>query len=155
MGENIGLTIEIPKDNLTFTGHMNILKILDAKRDLICKALGTENLEIETKEDRYLFPWFSTLPSPEEVKAYTNFVTLLCKSANNTKWVNSKKRATDNEKYAFRCFLLRLGFIGEEYKEDRKILLRNLSGSSAFRTGKEEPNEDRQGCDSEGETILS
>ena len=37
--------------------------------------------------------------------------------------------------YAFRCFLLRLGFIGSEYKAERKILLKNLSGSSAFKNG--------------------
>lgn len=41
-----------------------------------------------------------------------------------------------HHKYAFRCFLLRLGFIGNAYKADRKILLRNLSGSSAFKSGK-------------------
>jgi hypothetical protein len=41
----------------------------------------------------------------------------------------------ENEKYTFRCFLLRLGFIGEEYKETRKVLLKNLSGSSAFKSG--------------------
>lgn len=40
-----------------------------------------------------------------------------------------------DEKYAFRCFLLRLGFIGEEYKVERKILLKNLTGSSAFKNG--------------------
>jgi hypothetical protein len=40
-----------------------------------------------------------------------------------------------DEKYAFRCFLLRLGFIGDEYKKSRKILLKNLSGSSAFKSG--------------------
>ena len=44
-------------------------------------------------------------------------------------------KETDNDKYAFRCFLLRLGFIGSEYKSERKILLRNLTGSSAFRNG--------------------
>ena len=42
---------------------------------------------------------------------------------------------TDNDKYAFRCFLLRLGFIGDEYKIARKVLLRNLTGNSAFRYG--------------------
>lgn len=48
---------------------------------------------------------------------------------------NCREKDTDNEKYAFRCFLLRLGFIGAEYKQDRKILLRNLTGSSAFKSG--------------------
>ena len=47
----------------------------------------------------------------------------------------------DNEKYAFRCFLLRLGFIGNEFKQSRKILLSNLDGSSAFKTVKEDPKE--------------
>ncbi len=42
---------------------------------------------------------------------------------------------TDNDKYAFRCFLLRLGFISDEYKIARKVLLKNLSGNSAFRYG--------------------
>lgn len=40
---------------------------------------------------------------------------------------------TGNDKYAFRCFLLRLGFIGDEYKIARKVLLKNLTGNSAFR----------------------
>ena len=44
----------------------------------------------------------------------------------------------ESEKYAFRCFLLRLGFIGNDSKAARKILLRNLSGHSAFRNKAEE-----------------
>ena len=51
------------------------------------------------------------------------------------KRITTKEKPVDNEKYAFRCFLLRLGFIGAEYKTARKILLKNLSGSSAFRNG--------------------
>jgi hypothetical protein len=55
--------------------------------------------------------------------------------ARDAKRVSSKPTETDNDKYAFRCFLLRLGFIGKEYKTARKILLRNLTGNSAFRYG--------------------
>ena len=44
-------------------------------------------------------------------------------------------KPVENEKYAFRCFLLRLGFIGDEFKADRKVLLQNLSGSTAFKGG--------------------
>ena len=53
----------------------------------------------------------------------------------NQKRITAKEKPVDNDKYAFRCFLLRLGFIGEDYKAERKILLRNLSGSSAFNSG--------------------
>ena len=54
----------------------------------------------------------------------------------NQKRISSKAKENENEKYAFRCFLLRLGFIGSEYKEERKILLEKLSCSSAFKGGK-------------------
>ena len=59
----------------------------------------------------------------------------LCDMARDAKRVSSTLTETDNDKYAFRCFLLRLGFIGKEYKTARKILLRNLTGNSAFRYG--------------------
>ena len=51
------------------------------------------------------------------------------------KRVNAAETEVDNEKYAFRCFLLRLGFIGNEYKAERKILLKNLSGNSSWKNG--------------------
>ena len=54
----------------------------------------------------------------------------------------NKPDTSDNEKNAFRCFLLRLGMIGEEYKPARKVLLRRLTGSSAFRHGKPERGAD-------------
>ena len=48
--------------------------------------------------------------------------------------IAAKDKVASNDKYAFRCFLLRLGFIGAEYKEERKILLRNLAGNGAFKS---------------------
>ena len=55
--------------------------------------------------------------------------------AKEAKRVTAKEKEVDNVKYAFQCFLLRLGFIGDEYKQNRKILMRNLTGSSAFKNG--------------------
>jgi hypothetical protein len=93
-----------------------------------------DDLRIEVLEDRVAFPWFSEV-KPDETLAYTNFITKLCMMAKDAKRVNVTEKKVDNEKYAFRCFLLRLGFIGAEYKADRKILLKNLTGSSAFKNG--------------------
>ena len=73
--------------------------------------------------------------------AYTQFIAAICKMSTEQKRITARVREVDNEKYAFRCFLLRLGFIGEEFKQSRKILLSNLDGSSAFKTVKEEPKE--------------
>ena len=57
--------------------------------------------------------------------------------AKEAKRVTAKEPDTESEKYAFRCFLLRLGFIGAESKTQRKLLLQKLSGSSAFRTAED------------------
>lgn len=130
--EETGLTIEIPLEKVSVG---NLTKLLDAKGELIKKALGVEDIRIELKEDRIAFPWFQELPSPEEIKAYSHFIAARCEMALKQKRITTKEKPVDNEKYAFRCFLLRLGFIGAEYKTARKILLKNLSGSSAFRNG--------------------
>lgn len=126
-----GLTIEIPFDKVNVG---NLTKLLDAKGKLIKKALGTDDIRIEMKEDRVAFPWFSEV-DPDSAKAYMNFIAALCRMSKEAKRVTATEKEVENEKYAFRCFLLRLGFIGAEYKMDRKILLKNLTGSSAFRNG--------------------
>ena len=130
--EQTGLTISIPLDKVSVG---NLTALLDAKGALIQKALGIPSTPIEVHEDCVFFPWFETMPTAEDVKAYSDFICKLCAMTKNQKRVTSKEKDIDNEKYAFRCFLLRLGFIGEEYKVERKILLRNLSGSSAFKSG--------------------
>ena len=130
--ETVGLTVEIPLDKAAVG---NLTKLLDAKGSLIKKALGVSKLPIEIQEDRVAFPWFPELPDDDAVKAYTHFISALCEMSKNAKRVTVTEKAVDNEKYAFRCFLLRLGFIGSEYKVERKILLKNLSGSSAFKNG--------------------
>lgn len=130
--EIVGLTVAIPLDKVAVG---NLTKLLDAKGSLIKKALGVDALPIEIQEDRVEFPWFPELPDTDAVKAYTHFISALCEMSKNAKRVTVTEKAVDNEKYAFRCFLLRLGFIGSEYKAERKILLKNLSGSSAFKNG--------------------
>lgn len=130
-GESVGLTVEVPLEG---TAVDNLTKLLDAKGCLIRKALAVENLQIEVTDSTVKFPWFVEC-SADECKAYTHFISALCELAKNAKRVTAKEKKTDNDKYAFRCFLLRLGFIGSEYKTERKILLRNLTGSSAFRNG--------------------
>ena len=131
-GESAGLTVAVPLEKVAVD---NLTKLLDAKGCLIKKALGIDALPIEISEDKVSFPWFSEMPDADETKAYTHLIGALCEMAKNAKRVTATKKEIDNEKYAFRCFLLRLGFIGADYKAERKILLKNLSGSSAFKSG--------------------
>lgn len=127
-----GLTVSVPLDKVAVG---NLTNLLDAKGSLIKKALGIANLPIEISEDVVSFPWFTEMQDADAMKAYTEFISAICKMSREQKRITPNRKAVDNEKYAFRCFLLRLGFIGAEYKTSRKILLKNLSGSSAFKNG--------------------
>jgi hypothetical protein len=130
-----GLCIELPLKDTTEAAIDNLRRMVDSKATLIKKALGADSLEIEITEERIRFPWFDRIPEPEVISATAHFLGHMLDAAKSHKRVTAKEKETDNEKYAFRCFLLRLGFIGDEFKETRRTLLRNLTGSAAFRTG--------------------
>jgi len=129
------LTVSMPKSFFDETALENLKRIIANKEHLLKHALETDSLEITETEENIEFPWFS-LRDDSDSDAYCKFISALCDFAKNQKRVNNKPDTSDNEKYAFRCFLLRLGMIGTEYKSARKVLLRNLTGSSAFRHGK-------------------
>ena len=129
------LVISYPRKDITDAALENLRLLVASKESLIKKALGADALPIEVTDDVVSFPWFTGFPQPEEISAYAHFTGKLIGMAKTQKRVTAKEKETDNEKYAFRCFLLRLGFIGDEYKAARKILLRNLSGSGALKNG--------------------
>ena len=127
------LTIAVPREIYTDTALENLQKIIANKQILFQRAFRTDSTEIGITKEKINFTWFPYTTDVDEIAAYTQFISRLCDMAKDAKRVSSKPTETDNDKYAFRCFLLRLGFIGNEYKTARKILLRNLTGNSAFR----------------------
>lgn len=133
--EPCGVCVSMPKSLFTDDSLENLKALIAAKGSLIKKSLSVDDLPLEITDMKVSFPWFPETPTPEELKAYDTFICKLCELARTQKRVTATEKPTGNEKYAFRCFLLRLGFIGAEYKEARKILLRNLAGSSAFKGG--------------------
>ncbi|MBO5292048.1 MAG: virulence protein [Lachnospiraceae bacterium] len=128
--------IELPEETLSDAARANLDRIIESKGNLLRKALGTDTLSYEVTDGKVRFPWFHIFGSSEEVTAYTQLVTALAEMAKNSKRITAKERPVDNEKYAFRCFLLRLGFIGDAYKAARRVLMKNLDGNSAFRNKK-------------------
>lgn len=135
-----GLCIQIPKSNISDFELDLVKKMISGKASLIKKATGASNLNVEIKDDVVYFPWFDALPDPEMIRAVSVFITKLVVVTREMKRVTISDREVKNERYAFRCFLLRLGFIGDEYKLERKTLLRNLNGSAAFRDGQKREN---------------
>ena len=131
------LCISFPKSLYDGRTLENLKTLVQAKGALMKKAFRTESLEIVVDDEKVSFPWFELIDS-DHFNAYTQFITAITKMAREQKRILGKQRTVENEKYAFRCFLLRLGFIGDEYKLTRKILLENLEGSAAFKIKKEE-----------------
>lgn len=127
------LVIEMPLEGFTPDKLDNLTKLVKTKESLIKAALGTDDLPIQVNEDRISFPWFECALDHDRLYAYTTFISLLCKTAKEQKRVTASERIVENKKYAFRCFLLRLGMIGAEYKACRHILLKNLEGNGAFK----------------------
>lgn len=130
-----GLVIEIPLEGFTDTALENLDRLIASKAALIKKAVGTDSLPVIRTENTLKFPWFSFNATGDEVSAYSRFIGALCAAAKDQKRVTAKEKSLENEKFAFRVFLIRLGFVGDEYKVARKILLKNLSGNSAFKNG--------------------
>ena len=70
-----------------------------------------------------------------QLKSYIQLCLAMSHKAKEVRTASPKKLVTDNPKYAMRCWLLRLGFIGDEFATARDILTRNLAGNSAWRNG--------------------
>lgn len=127
------LEIQMPREMFTEKGIENLKKLIQAKGDLIKKAIGTDKLPINTSDEIIGFPWFPLKGDAGEVENHEKFIEALCHMVINQKRVTAKAVKSENEKYDFRCFLLRLGFIGDEHRAFRRYYLRNLSGNAAFK----------------------
>ena len=129
------LSISLPRTLFTETALQNLDALLLSKGRLIRHAFDIREATYTLTDDRITFAWLHGTITDETAKAYAEFISKLCLMARTQKRVTAKEKIVDNEKYAFRCFLLRLGMIGNAYKQSRKILLQNLTGSSAFKNG--------------------
>lgn len=136
------LSISLPRSLFTEMALQNLDALLLSKGRLIRHAFDIKDATYTLTDDRITFAWLHGTITDETAKAYAEFISKLCLMARTQNRVTAKEKIVDNEKYAFRCFLLRLGMIGSAYKESRKILLQNLTGSSAFKSGHRKEDED-------------
>ena len=137
-GYSFGLELsEITDRPLTEDTMNNLKSVIANKCELFRKAVGTTSLLAVEAQDGFLwFDWFDHNLSEEQKEIYKTFFTALFKLAENAKRVNTVNKAVENEKFTMRTFLNRIGLSGAKHKALRKELLKNLSGSSAFRYGR-------------------
>ena len=135
------VTFSFPDTGFDEAAFARLKALCDAKANLITKALDTISTEVTWNREEQIiqFPWFKLdlFAKEEEKLSCILFLNKLMEFAKTAKRVTAKEKETDNEKYSFRCLLLRLGFIGDEFKGARKILLSRLIGNSAFKSKEE------------------
>lgn len=146
--------------NMIYSKQTLIKKALEIEEDLVSEELIkiVNEAKVGTIEDfkaaieqiehkaidfyfhnnRIVFKLYLKEVDSEKINAYTQFVGLVNQQAKTLKYTSAKVKDTDNEKFTFRVWIIRLGMVGDEYKETRKMLLQNLTGNSAFRYGKPE-----------------
>lgn len=129
------LNIQMPKANFTDEAIENLKKIIASKETLIRKSLSADSLPVDITDETVSFPWFTLNGIDGEVDAYTHFIATICDMAKIQKRITAKEKESENDKFTMRLFLIRLGFVGQEYKTARSILLKNLTGNSSFKGG--------------------
>lgn len=130
--ESTKLTIQMPADFFDEHTLGNLQQICENKAALFQAAFQTNSMDIIPSDEKVEFPWF-TVEQDGDADAYCTFISMLCEFAKNQSRINRKPDTSDNPKYTMRCFLIRLGMVGAEFKAARKVILRHLSGNSAFR----------------------
>ena len=165
--EGDGVTVSVPMDRHGANSLRNLINLMYTRASLLNKALGTsfrvdedviealkelpesatvadvmycvgedeaEGFQID--EDTITF---GPLPdaTPERVRAFTELIGKMNMQALTQNRILAKPVNDESEKYALRIWLIRLGMNGPEYKEARKVLMQNLSGSAAFRNDEE------------------
>lgn len=138
---------KIINKSIGYSKAFNISEIfiqkLDEKRpetkeeflEILNKCGGNSiNSGIEFSDKCIKFTGFQLSEDADKNKAYLNLAALVNDAALKQKHININKHEISNEKYYFRVWLIRLGMKGDDYKSTRQILLKNLTGNSAFRT---------------------
>lgn len=98
---------------------------------------GTAMEGLVITEEKVSFTGFPTASDYDHLAAFGHLAILMNQQAISQKRIQAKDVNDENEKYALRTWLLRLGMNGPDFKETRKILMENLSGHAAFRTDEE------------------
>ena len=130
--ESTKLTVQMPADFFDEHTMGNLQQICENKAALFQAAFQTDSLDIISSDEKVEFPWFK-VEQDGDADACCTFISMLCEFAKNQSRINRKPDTSDNPKYTMRCFLIRLGMVGAEFKTARKVILRNLTGNSAFR----------------------
>ena len=133
--EDNRLTVSIPRKTLTDDALERLKMIVSNKEVLFKRAVLADALPIEVTEEEIAFPWFTLTGVDGEAAAYAQFITALCQMASEQTRILDKPYDGDNDRFAMRIFMVRLGMKGDEFALARKLMMKHLTGNSGWRYG--------------------
>lgn len=129
------LTVSIPRKTLTDDALERLKLIVSNKEMLFKRAVIADSLPIEVTEEEVAFPWFTLTGVDGEAAAYAQFITALCQMASEQTRILDKPYDGDNDRFAMRIFMVRLGMKGAAFALARKLMMKHLTGNSGWRYG--------------------
>lgn len=135
--KSLGITANIVEDDFSIAINKAKMETLEDFKTAI-DDIGVSScpgIEFDFIDNTITFKFLEGEVSPEKIEAYTQLVALLNQNAMALKHASAKSKDTDNDKFTFRVWLVKIGMVGDEYKIARKVLLERLKGNSAFRSG--------------------
>ena len=135
--KSLGLKMNIVEDDFSAGINEAKMETLEDFKTAI-EVVGEKRcpgIAFDFSNNTITFKFLGGEASTEKVKAYTQLAALLNQNAKALKHASAEVNVTDNDKFTFRVFLIRLGMVGDAYKTTRKVMLENLEGNSAFRSG--------------------
>ncbi len=92
----------------------------------------SEDMDFSSLPENLTLSFFNATFDALEIISYVMFCVRLNEQAKKQKYASARQRANSCDRFSFRCFLLKLGFIGDTYKAERKVLISRLEGSSSY-----------------------
>ncbi len=135
------ISIGLPAQGFTDAAFDNLQKLIAGKATLIRMAIGdnlaedAEALPAKREGDMIRFPWFRYGTDSDKIEAWSMFASALCAAAKKQSRVTLKELVVDADsspRFLLRCFLLKLGFIGDATKEARRVILERMAGNGSY-----------------------
>lgn len=143
------LTITIPRKTLPDDALIRLQAIVLNKKVLFQRAVQADALPIEITDEEISFPWFTLTGIEGEANAYGQFITALCQMAREQTRILDKPYDGDNDRFAIRIFMVRMGMKGARFALARKLMMKHLSGNSGWRYGAPPKKETEQEAENE------
>ena len=135
INDDTKLTISVPRSKVPDDVLGRLKSIIANKGVLFKRALQTDDLPIEVSDETVSFPWFTLTGMEGEGEAYAQFIAHLVKMADEQTRVLDKPYDGDNDRFAMRIFMVRMGMKGDKYALARKLMMKHLTGNSGWRYG--------------------